>query len=248
MARFASYIRASTDTQETSHQREAIDAWLAGHDVDPTEVDRYVDLAQSGADPGREQFTDLVSAVEAGQYGYVVVWKILRLARLRSIYQQFFERCETAGTTVAITDGWIDEVRPDGTGKLIADISAAVAEEERRRSIKRIEAGVSRAQRQGKWLGNVPAGFRRDGDGYLQVVLDPDREAGETGYLEVRTALERIDAGESYRRVAQELPTLTRQGLMQIHKDDERRRWYLDTQADDERVTDALTVLGEEEM
>jgi hypothetical protein len=33
---------------------------------------------------------------------------------------------------------------------------------------------------------------------------------------------------------------------MQIHKDDERRRWYLDTQADDERVADALTVLGEE--
>ena len=30
---------------------------------------------------------------------------------------------------------------------------------------------------------------------------------------------------------------------MQIHKDDERRRWYLDTQADDERVADALTFL-----
>jgi len=246
MARYASYIRASTDTQETTHQREAIDAWLTERNIDPAEIDRYVDLAQSGADPGREQFADLVAAVETGQYDYVVVWEISRLARLGSIYQRFFERCEAADTTVAITDGWVGEVRPDGTGKLIADISAAVAEEERRRSIKRIEAGVSRAQRQGKWLGNVPAGFRRDAEGYLQVVLDPDREAGETGYLEVRTALERVDDSESYRRVAQDLPTLTRQGLMQIHKDDERRRWYLDTQADDERVADALTTLGEE--
>jgi DNA invertase Pin-like site-specific DNA recombinase len=245
MARYASYIRASTDTQETTHQREAIDAWLTERDTDPAEIDRYVDLAQLGADPGREQFADLVAAVETGQYDYVV-WEISRLARLGSIYQRFFERCEAADTTVAITDGWVGEVRPDGTGKLIADISAAVAEEERRRSIKRIEADVSRAQRQGKWLGNVPAGFRRDAEGYLQVVLDPDREAGETGYLEVRTALERVDDSESYRRVAQDLPTLTRQGLMQIHKDDERRRWYLDTQADDERVADALTTLGEE--
>jgi hypothetical protein len=28
---------------------------------------------------------------------------------------------------VVITDGWVEEVRPDGTGKLIADSSAAAA-------------------------------------------------------------------------------------------------------------------------
>ena len=87
MARYASYIRALTDTQETTHQREAIDAWLTERDIDPAEIDRYVDLAQLGADPGREQFADLVAAVETGQYDYVVVWEISRLARLGSIYQ-----------------------------------------------------------------------------------------------------------------------------------------------------------------
>ena len=86
MARYASYIRALTNTQEATHQREAIDAWLDEHDADPTEVDRYIDLTQSGADPGREQFTDLVAAVETGQYDYIV-WEISRLARLGSIYQ-----------------------------------------------------------------------------------------------------------------------------------------------------------------
>ena len=119
----------------------------------------------------------------------MVVWEISRLARLGSIYQRFFECCEDAETTVAITDGWIEEVRPDGTGKLIADISAAVAEEERHRLIKRVEAGVERAQDQGKWLGALPKGFERDDDGYLHVLLDPDQDAGEVGYLEVRRAL-----------------------------------------------------------
>lgn len=246
MARYATYIRASTETQETTHQRDAIDKWLAQRDIDTENVERYADLGHSGSDPGREQFAALVEDVQTDEYEYVIVWEISRLARLGSIYQRFFERCEDAGTTVAITDGWVKEVRPDGTGKLIADISAAVAEEERRRLIKRTRAGVERAQRQGKWLGNVPAGFSRDGEGYLQVLLDPNRENGETGYVELRTAIERVDAGESYRSVARDLPTLTRQGLMNIHTDDERRRWYLDATADDERVSDALSAVEPE--
>ena len=137
MARYATYLRASTDDQETTHQHDAIDEWLSEHEVDSSEIDRFVDLVQSGADPGREQFTELVEAIGTGEYEYVIVWEISRLARLGSIYQRFFEECEDAGTTVAVTDGWVEEVRPDGTGKLIADISAAVAEEERRRLIKR---------------------------------------------------------------------------------------------------------------
>ncbi len=141
---------------------------------------------------------------------------------------------------MAITDGWVEEVRPDGTGKLIADISTVVAEEERRRLIKRVEAGVARAQDQGKWLGAVPVGFERDDDGYLQVLLDPDRDAGEVGYLDVRRALERVDNEASYRSVARDVPNLARTTLMSIHKDDDRRQWYLGADAGDERVAAAL--------
>jgi DNA invertase Pin-like site-specific DNA recombinase len=243
MTQYATYIRASTDTQETAHQRTAIDDWLTDHEVDTQDVDRYADLGHSGSDPGREQFSALIDAIETGQYEYVIVWEISRLARLGSISQQFFECCENAETTVVITDGWVKEVRPDGTGKLIADISAAVAEEERRRLIKRVEAGVARAQDQGKWLGNVPAGFERDDNGYLQVLLDPDRDAGEVGYLDVRRAIERVDNEESYRSVASDVPHLARTTLMSIHKNDDRRQWYLRANADDERVDTALAPI-----
>ena len=248
MARYATYLRASTDDQETTHQHDAINEWLSARDVDHSAVDRFVDLAQSGADPGREQFTELVEAIGTGQYEYVIVWEISRLARLGSIYQRFFEECEEAGTTVAITDGWVEEVRPNGTGKLIADISAAVAEEERRRLIKRTQAGVERAQAQGKWLGAVPKGFARDDDGYLQPVLDPDHENGEVGYLEVRSALTRVDAGESYRSVASDIAHLSRVSLSRIHKDDQRREWYLDAAAEDERIDEALDRVRADEL
>ncbi|WP_248910485.1 hypothetical protein [Halocatena marina] len=84
-------------------------------------------------------------------------------------------------------------------------------------------------------------GFERDADGYLQVVLDPARDAGEVGYLDVRRAIERVDEGESYRRVSRDVPNLARTTLMSIHKDDERQQWYLGGEADDERV-DAVLI------
>ncbi len=137
-------VSTGADDQETTHQRAAIDDWLDEYEVDAGAVDHYADLGHSGSDPGREQFCELIDVIETAQYETVVVWEISQLARLGSIYQRFFERCEDAGMTMVITDGWVEEVRPDGTEKLIADISAAVVEEERRRLIKRVEAG---------WLG-----------------------------------------------------------------------------------------------
>ena len=89
MVQFATYHHASTDDRETTHQHDAIDEWLSEHDADPSDVDRFVDLGQSGADPGREQFTELVEAIETDEYEYVVVWEISRLVRLGSIYQRF---------------------------------------------------------------------------------------------------------------------------------------------------------------
>lgn len=102
---------------------------------------------------------------------------------------------------------------------------------------------MTRAQDQGKWLGAVPVGFERDDDGYLQVFLDPDRDAGEVGYLDVRRAIERVDNDESYRSVARDVPNLARTTLINIHKDDDRRPWYLSADADDERVATALNPI-----
>ena len=72
------------------------------------------------------------------------------------------------------------------------------------------------------------------------MLLDADQDAGEIGYLEIRRVIERVESRESYRTVAHDLPNLTHQTLMNIHKDTERRRWYLETEADDDGVDTAL--------
>ena len=99
---------------------------------------------------------------------------------------------------------------------------------------------ASRAQREGKWLGRVPKGFRRDDDGYLQLIHEADRDAGEISYLEMRSAIERVDDGESYRAVAADTPNIGRSTVMSIHKDEDRRAWYLDAEASDGRVDQVL--------
>lgn len=67
--------------------------------------------------------------------------------------------------------------------------------------------------------------------------MTPDTD--EDSYLEIRAALEEIEEGESYRQVAKALTT-TRQTLSRIDQSQERKQWYLDATADDERVEEAL--------
>lgn len=235
----ATYIRASTDDQTDKHQRESIDKWLRENDVDLANADRYADLGQSGASDDREQFAEFLEAIEAGEYTHVVCWEISRLSRKGATLQRFFDLCEDTKTTVVITDGAVEKVTPDGQGRFVADVIGMVYQQERRTLIRRIEAGQRRAQREGKWLGQVPTGFRRDDESFLQPIIDPDHDAGETGYLELRNALEAIENGESYRSAAEGLP-VTRQSLSNISRDDERRRWYLEATADDDAVHAAL--------
>ena len=233
----AAYTRSSSDKQTEQHHRDDINDWAEKNGVESDSIDWYVDLAQSGNDPGREQFQQLINDIENGEYDRVIVWEISRLSRLGSTYQRFFEAAGDNGVIVNITNGWTDTVRPDGTGKLIADISAAVAEEERRKLISRVNSGIKRARKEGKWLGEVPVGFERNAEGYLRPLLTPGED--EDGYLEIRNALEAIEDGESYRQASKGVNT-TRQTLSRIHQDEERRAWYVDATADDDRVDEAL--------
>lgn len=50
--------------------------------VDPTDVDRHADLGRSGVSDDREQFNQLLDAIEADEYTtHVVCWEISRLSR-----------------------------------------------------------------------------------------------------------------------------------------------------------------------
>jgi len=240
---WAVYIRKSTDDQNEEHQRQDIADWLERHDLEIGEVQVFAETG-SGASSTRDQFAELTESIEDGEFTDVVVWEISRIARKGVLAQRFFDAAEDSETVIHITNGSVREIRPDGTGRLVADIIASVAAEERRNLIRRTKSGQKQARRQGKWLGQVPAGFRRE-DGYLTPNLNPSYSEGETGFFDIVGALEAVENGASYNKTAEDTPNVTRQTLSKIHQDEERRAWYLEAEAEDERVEEALDKMGE---
>lgn len=235
----AVYIRRSKEEQSDEHQLDDVRTWLDRHGLDIGDVRIYSEHG-SAADGTRDQFRELITDIESDRYTDVVVWEISRIARKGLLAQRFFDACEEHDTVIHVTNGSVREVRPDGTGRMVAGIIAEVAAEERRTLIRRTKSGIKRARKQGKWVGQVPAGFVRV-DGFLKPNIDPDYSEGETGFLDIVEAIERLESGESYRSVADDTPNITRPALMNIHKDEERREWYLEGRADDELVNEALS-------
>jgi hypothetical protein len=106
--------------------------------------------------------------------------------------------------------------------------------------------GQQRALDNDKWVGKPPLGFTTDDDGYLIANVElyeawnPDRD----GFYAIEAAMERLaaDRDASYNTVAGEL-RCSRPALTNAWKDEQKRAWYLDREADDDRVAAALGEL-----
>lgn len=240
------YIRASTADQVQEHQKTSIKNWFEDEGLQYEDADKYVDIG-SGAKDDREQFQDLFESIEDGEYDVVVCWEISRISRSGETLQRFFNACEDTETEIVITDGAVDRITPDGQGRFVADVIGMVYQQERRTLIRRTQAGVQRARDQGKWTGKPPVGFIIE-SGFLKPNLNPDYEKGETGYFDVVDAMESINSGDSYNKTAQSTPNVTRQTLSNIDQDEDRRAWYLEQEADDERVQDAIDGVESAEL
>jgi len=104
-------------------------------------------------------------------------------------------------------------------------------ERAREQAVRRSIRGQKHAAKEEKWIGTTPKGFTTNSDGYLVV--------DHTEYFALAEALKRIDDGESYLSVAEETD-INRVTLMDIYKDEDRRAWYLEGEATDDRVYEAL--------
>jgi DNA invertase Pin-like site-specific DNA recombinase len=106
-------------------------------------------------------------------------------------------------------------------------------EYEREMIRQRIQSGVTRAIEQGKWVGRPPYGFSTNDDGYLQI--EPEN------YLAMQSAIEyaKNNPDESVNGIARahDVPQST---LDRALKNEEKAALYLEGDANDERVTDAI--------
>lgn len=242
----AAYIRRSTSEQENEHQNKAIEKWLDEHDVPVADVEFLRETA-SGSSRNREEFTELMDRVENDAVDHVVVWELSRIAREGELANRFFNLCEDNDVTVHVTSGSPSKIEPDGSNRFVAEILSAVYAEERRTLIQRTKHGQQRALDNGKWIGKPPLGFTTDDDGYLTANLDAfacyNDEAD--GYYAVEKAIQMIHNDDaSYRGTAGDM-ICSRRALANVCDDEDRRRWFLEREAEDDRVQAALDEVTE---
>ena len=149
------YIRVSTEEQATSGlglagQRRVIEAEAASHGWKLAEIisDEGLSAKTISARPGLSRALEIL---EAGEASFLIVSKLDRLARSVADFATLVRKAEKQGWAVVIADMKIDMSTPSGS--LMANVSACVAEWERKVISERTKAALAVKRSQGVRLG-----------------------------------------------------------------------------------------------
>lgn len=116
-----------------------------------TLVREFVDEGVSGAKESRPELDRLMEAARAGDIDVVVVWRFDRFARSVRHLLQALDEFRSLGVEFVSVRENIDT--STAMGRAMFTMVAAIAELERELIRERVQAGVQRAQRQGKRVG-----------------------------------------------------------------------------------------------
>ena len=145
------YVRVSTVGQNEAGQRQEIEKWCLGNNIQY--VDWYIDK-ESGDNLNRPQFKKLQQDIFAGRVKTVIVYKLDRLSRsLKDGINTLCEWCDKGIRVVSVTQ----QIDFNGAaGKLIASVLFAVAEMEQETRRERQKAGIEVAKQNGVYKGRKP--------------------------------------------------------------------------------------------
>ena len=171
------YVRQSSARQVQQHresqrnqyalvERAVALGWAASqvHVID-------ADLGQSGQDPHRRGFQELVAAVSLGRVGIVLAYEASRLARSNADWYALLDLATVVGTLIADADGVYDPRRYDD--RLLLGLRGMFSEAELHLLQLRLVAGRRRQIERGTYQQPLPTGLVRLPDG--RVVKDPDQ-------------------------------------------------------------------------
>lgn len=232
MSDIAIYARISTTQQDAARQVE--DCQRVADRRNAT-VHLYVDRGISGGEFDRPKFQRLQQDIEDGTISTVLTTEASRIGRSFLQTAEFIQLCYDHGVKFEVLDGSFPTVDPadeNEMAKKYAELMAWAADLERYFLRQRVQSGVNRAQRAGKWTGRPPYGFTVR-DGYL--VVEPD------DYLRMQAALELVetDTSTTLTAVARHAG-IPKSSLSRVRNDPEHRRLYLYGDTTDDRIESAL--------
>lgn len=190
------YCRVSTEEQtegvSLDSQMAKITAYADVHDHVLLDVLSDDGVSGKGIDnrPGLLGTIDRVC--KSG--GLLIVYSISRLSRSTRDIIDIAERLDQHGAQIASITENIDTT--SASGRMFFKILAVLAEFEREMIVERTTAALFRKRQRNEVVGNIPYGFRRDGN---NLVIDPHEVGG------LRLILAQMDAGTSYAGIARML-------------------------------------------
>lgn len=176
------YARISLDRsgEGAGVQRQTVDiraaAELRGLDLVEMAVDNDISAAGKHVRPGFER---VLTALDEGSVTVVMAWALDRLTRNRRDSLRLIEMCQRKGATIALVRGSdLDMSTP--SGRLMADMLAAVARSEiEAKSDRQLRANLQ-AVENGQWRGGRRAfGFEADGRTIREAEAAAVRDAYE---------------------------------------------------------------------
>lgn len=182
MSKVAVYKRVSTDKQDLAMQNHAVDEWLAKQDFG--NILEFADEGISGKTTNRPGFQAMLAAIEAGEVGTVVVYRLDRLTRNAVIAMQMIINWMQRGIDFFVVDQPALNATKDDPFRLTKyAMFSELAQIEREATVSRVKAGLAAAKARGVKLGASP-----------KLTLSQRQQ--------IATA---IAAGRTYRDVAKEL-------------------------------------------
>lgn len=147
----AIYLRVSTKWQDTKSQEPDLKRWAEANCDQPVLWYRDKFTGKSMDRPG---WNKLQAAIERGEVGLVVCWRLDRLGRTaKGLTALFADLSERKVNLVSLKDG-LDLSTP--AGRLMANVLASVAQFETEVRAERVLAGQAAARAAGRtWGGSV---------------------------------------------------------------------------------------------
>lgn len=193
------YVRVSTAGQANEGvsleaQVARVEAWCVANDFELTAVLQDAGISGSRADnrPALQEALALAQEHKAA----LVVYSLSRLARSTRDTLQIAERLDRTGANLVSLSERIDTT--SAAGKMVFRMLAVLNEFERDLISERTTTAMAHLRTQNRFLGQVPYGFRLNGDGKT-LSRDEDENRSVARMQELR------DEGLSLRRIAAQL-------------------------------------------
>ena len=176
------YIRVSTadqanaDRSSIQTQMDIIEGFARTRGVDRFGVQIYTDAGVSGGVKlsKREGGAQLLADMATGDT--VIASKLDRMFRSAVDALNMLELFKEKGVHLVLYDMGHEPVTGEGTARLLFTILAAVADMERIRIRERTAEGRKAKKARGGPVGNIPFGFRKQGEGRSAILVPDERE------------------------------------------------------------------------